>query len=401
MVSEENNGFGPIPRRRSTALVKGASILFAVLFLATVILREFYGTPDSLEECFEKKMKSLLFENETVLIERVSTLTNVKRLSSLVRFLFICSVAVITLILSEAIRRLCLVIEELRHRHERYDGKLTKVITATFGVRHYHSLLVMVILAVVCVVLLGVFANPLLSQYLSRYGDLILANMAVACLVNVFFSLKTPSHVEISEFSEKDHLNVAHGLAWSFYFGYLKIILPELENTIAKSKWNDQMRAGGLLAKLFIVIPEACVIPDNLGEDYPHVKFEEKLPPLEVDRAGVKKRQYINSVYQVTDPHTGYAHYCILEYATPVDSLYKMSGHPEAGLSAQDRHQQVQIFMRTLQQILDRTPECSKRCVLVPISGKDYERFPLAHVILKAIKQVKGEEYIIEDSEDE
>ncbi|XP_070581504.1 stimulator of interferon genes protein-like [Ptychodera flava] len=240
--------------------------------------------------------------------------------------------------------------------------------------------------------------------------------MAVACLINVFFSLKTLSDVEISELSEKDNLNVAHGLAWSYYLGYLKIILPELENTIAKSKWNDEMKGGRLLAKLFIVIPECCDVPghDNLQEDYPGVKYEEKLPPLEADRAGVKKRPYTNSVYP---SHWRYrickftmmgkrtviedAHYCILEYATPVVSLRQMSNIPEAGLSAQDRHRQVQIFMRTLQQILDKAPECSRRCVLVPISGKDNERSALAKSILKAIKQVNDEEYIIEDSEDE
>ncbi|XP_070580241.1 stimulator of interferon genes protein 2-like isoform X2 [Ptychodera flava] len=375
MASEENNGFGPIPRRRGSAWVKGTSIVFAVLLLMLAVINKSYCTPDSLEEWSERQMKFLLSENETAMMSR---------------FLFICPVAVITLILSEAIRRLCLLMEERRHRRERYDGKLTKVIKATFGVRHYQSLLVITIIAIICVVVLWVYASPLLSQYFCRYGDLILANMAVACLINVFFSLKTLSDVEISELSEKDNLNVAHGLAWSYYLGYLKIILPELENTIAKSKWNDKMKGGRLLAKLFIVIPESCDIPgsDNLGEDYPGVKYEDKLPPFEVDRAGVKKRPYINSVYQVTDD-IGFAYYCILEYATPVVSLRQMSNIPEAGLSAQDRHRQVQIFMRTLQEILDRNPTCSKRCVLVPISGEDYERCPLADVILKDIKQVK------------
>jgi len=32
--------------------------------------------------------------------------------------------------------------------------------------------------------------------------------------------------VEISEICEVKKMNVAHGLAWSFYIGYLKLILP-------------------------------------------------------------------------------------------------------------------------------------------------------------------------------
>ncbi|XP_077865772.1 stimulator of interferon genes protein-like, partial [Saccoglossus kowalevskii] len=117
------------------------------------------------------------------------------------------------------------------------------------------------------------------------------------------------SEVEISEFSEQDHLNVAHGLAWSYYFGYLKIILPELENTIAKSQYNDSMKAGELLPKLFIIIPENCIIPANVAiEDHGRMKFENQLPPLYVDRAGVKGRPYVNSVYQVEDSK-GILHY--------------------------------------------------------------------------------------------
>lgn len=45
----------------------------------------------------------------------------------------------------------------------------------------------------------------------------------LACLS---FPLQKPSAVEISEMSEKSKQNVAHGLAWSYYVGYLKIVLP-------------------------------------------------------------------------------------------------------------------------------------------------------------------------------
>lgn len=35
-----------------------------------------------------------------------------------------------------------------------------------------------------------------------------------------------PSEVEVSDICEGRKMNVAHGLAWSFYLGYLRLVLP-------------------------------------------------------------------------------------------------------------------------------------------------------------------------------
>lgn len=35
-----------------------------------------------------------------------------------------------------------------------------------------------------------------------------------------------PSEVEVSDICERRKMNVAHGLAWSFYLGYLRLVLP-------------------------------------------------------------------------------------------------------------------------------------------------------------------------------
>lgn len=50
-----------------------------------------------------------------------------------------------------------------------------------------------------------------------------LLSSPLACLS---FPLQKPSAVEVSEMSESSKQNVAHGLAWSYYIGYLKIVLP-------------------------------------------------------------------------------------------------------------------------------------------------------------------------------
>lgn len=35
--------------------------------------------------------------------------------------------------------------------------------------------------------------------------------------------------MEVSELTESSKKNVAHGLAWSYYIGYLKVVLPRMQ----------------------------------------------------------------------------------------------------------------------------------------------------------------------------
>ncbi|MEQ2285896.1 hypothetical protein AMECASPLE_036595 [Ameca splendens] len=50
----------------------------------------------------------------------------------------------------------------------------------------------------------------------------------VPVLYTLFKSLGVlgPSEVEVSDICEERKMNVAHGLAWSFYLGYLQLVLP-------------------------------------------------------------------------------------------------------------------------------------------------------------------------------
>ena len=39
-------------------------------------------------------------------------------------------------------------------------------------------------------------------------------------------TLQEPTRSEMARVLEEQKLNVGHGLAWSFYFGYLRLIIP-------------------------------------------------------------------------------------------------------------------------------------------------------------------------------
>nr|XP_054594099.1 stimulator of interferon genes protein isoform X2 [Nothobranchius furzeri] len=193
-----------------------------------------------------------------------------------------------------------------------------------------------------------------------------------------------PSEVEVSGICEGRKMNVAHGLAWSFYLGYLQLVLPRLENSIAAfcaahhrstPLWSRGSR------KLLILVPLSANISHKLEDEDDNISFLENLPNNEIDRAGVRGRVYKHSVYRVKDGQ-GAAHDCAVEYATPLLTLYRMSQERSAGFGEPERRQQVLLFYRTLQDVLEQSLECRNRYKLILLSD-EHEDDP--HFLSKAI----------------
>ena len=63
--------------------------------------------------------------------------------------------------------------------------------------------------------------------------------------------------MEVSQINERENKNVADGLAWSYYFGYLKLVLPKLDEQIGKS---EKYRYDVSRRKLYILLPKNCCL---------------------------------------------------------------------------------------------------------------------------------------------
>lgn len=70
-------------------------------------------------------------------------------------------------------------------------------------------------------------------------------------------------------------------------------------------------------------------------------------------------------------------YYCVVEYATPLLTLYQMSQDGSAGFSAWDRRQQVLLFYTSLSHILENSLECRNRYRLILLDGECYCYSPL------------------------
>ncbi|EDO35285.1 predicted protein [Nematostella vectensis] len=366
--AEENNGFGTIPKRRNQHTPFYASIGMIVVIIVAFTSYHITSYGDD-------------------------------RNRAMRQYSFTFSLAYLAFLVGELLRRCCLFAEEYRHIETRYNGSLKKAIQTTFSFGHNNVLFVASLLFFVVfvasndpngsssVIQGNSTAEPhtemrQTSGWQGLWGQFIISALLTPLVVHLL-GLRELSKVEESQLNEKENKNVADGLAWSYYFGYLKFVLPELEKQIEKtSKFRSKEK---FVKKMFILIPSNCFWDDKIpGSDYDpqnRITFEGNTEPLEKTRGGVFLRHYKHSVYEIKDGENE-PWFCIMEYATPLLTLYDMSVAQPGELSREERDAQVVVFLRKLQDILEGDRACQGKYELVTFSpDRD-----LADVMLRKLK---------------
>lgn len=241
-------------------------------------------------------------------------------------------------------------------------------------------------MAVICL-LMSVFMIVNFPEVINyQYIELFLIHMLLIPLVYHVLGFTEATQVEFSEMNESQSKNVADGLAWSYYFGYLKLVLPDLHDTINRT---DQEIDGVALRdhiedhKMFIVIPKDCYCYKSFSEVDGRIEFVSSTANLEISRAGVQRRVYKQSVYKV-QPSNGETFYCLMEYATPLLSLFDMATERRSGFTEADKEQQADMFYRRLKEILDGDMACVGKYHIVLTSNANRN---LADIMAQEIKR--------------
>nr|KAF6449170.1 hypothetical protein HJG63_019415 [Rousettus aegyptiacus] len=246
---------------------------------------------------------------------------------------------------------------------------------------------------------LGLLSNRVcyLAEELSHiHSSWMLAHLGFSEALNILLGLRGLTPAEVSTVCEQRHFNVAHGLAWSYYIGYLRLILPGLR---ARIHTYNQLHGNTLQGvgshRLYILFPLDCGVLDDLSAADPNIRFLHELPRQSSDRAGIKNRVYTNSVYELLEKGKPVGT-CVLEYATPLQTLFAMSQDARAGFSQEDRLEQAKLFCRTLADILADDPESQKSCRLIVYQEPTEESdFSLSQAILKHLRQEEREEVTV------
>ena len=366
-----NHGFGPIPekrQKRAAFVSTSLSLVIMVLLLGTftrpmdLIELEPVGQPNA--SSASDFMKCKRRNNEYYHVG-----------------LFIWALNLVGIILGEFTNRLCLIFEEYFHLHTRYNGSVMNMLKACFSDISFKAVLFAAIFA--CVIIVSTLLSQGVEYFKLEYIEIILSGIGSGSLVVYLLSLDTLSRVQISSLMENNNRLVANGLAWSFYFGYLKIILPDLQQRISESPWAEKLSS----KKLFILLPSDCYAFGKLSEEDDAIERagDDAMIEYDCERAGVFKRSYRNVVYNLNKG--GKPLYILVQYATPLCSLFDMSHSAEANLSAEDRDEQAKLFLRTLETILENPsePGVLNKCKLVPYGRKEGIR--LSQVLREAVRE--------------
>lgn len=248
--------------------------------------------------------------------------------------------------LTSLIRSVCYLFEEHVHVHTRYQGSYRQLLRACLSSK---CCLYLLLLPLPCYLY---FRSP---------QKFIVQTLAFVSFFQALYNLtgfKDLFSSEISVICEERKFYVAHGLAWAYYIGYLRLILPGLRARIQRyNELHNNILCGPRSHRLYILFPLDCGVPDNLSVVDPNIRFLHELPSQIADRAGIIRRVYTNSVYEIWEdgePVTA----CVLEYATALQTLFAMSHDSRAGFSQEDRQEQAKLFCRTLGDILNEAIEC-------------------------------------------
>jgi len=342
--NEENNGFGQIFKQRGNKAKLAASVfLFIVGFIAFLLERS--GSEDSL------------------------------------KFYMLSSVFLLfSWLIGQSVYRCFLLVEEVYHLHSRYQGSWKKASDAVFDYQNKTLLAFITATGILLSIILAF--NSEYNFYLIR---LFLLNSTIVPAFLVVSNLNQPPKIEHSRANEKENKNLADGLAWNLYFGYLKFVLPNLRTQINRTE-KYRHHSDFKIQKLFILIPKNCVIYDTISNkhtDPKHlIEMDGNLQPLKINRGGVHNRVYKNTVHCITDETTEEKHYCIMEYATNLQTLYDMSNDERAGLTREEKEIQVTLFVSKLKEILDGDENCKGKYELIPFGGDQ----DISKVMIRALK---------------
>ncbi|XP_076666016.1 transmembrane protein sting [Andrena cerasifolii] len=232
---------------------------------------------------------------------------------------------------------------------------------------------------------------------------------ALTCTHWIFFSWMFSKIINFVKQSELNTctidwmqgLDYGTGMAYSYYYGYLKLILPspgtltkglreKIENT------EDKHNITIAVHKLLILIPSSSYVPPDLKDA--SYQWMESAIDLEVDirdRAGTKRRSYHNNIYKIykNGKHSNCAPlYVVAEGATPLLTFFEVQkhSHRETDIYKKYHVHIVKKFHETLKELLNNDPECSDLCELIYYDDYDENgiKVNIAKIILERLSNI-------------
>jgi hypothetical protein len=212
----------------------------------------------------------------------------------------------------------------------------------------------------------------------------IFSGIGVGPLIMHLLNLNTQSKVHISTVLEKKGMFVANGLAWSYYFNYLKQALPKFKEITSRPFPARYEHIKLSLNKLLLLLPHDC----NMTDDFQ--TLDNKIDKL--FDTGNDQEPFRFSVYRLTVSEREQKYFAVQYVKEPLKTLREMSIlEVVEAVKSQTCEEEVKLLCRTLSRILKNPPDQNFKgtCLLVPIIAKDQEELNnggLVRCIMKIVR---------------
>ena len=276
--------------------------------------------------------------------------------------LFIIALTLCSIVLGTFSDRLSLVFEESRHLHSRYDSK-TEMVKACFSGIVWSLVFILLASATIIFIFVGITATH--DWFELKYYVHLLSGICITPLIMRLVNKDTKSDVYISRTLEEKGMYVANGLAWSYYFDYLKYALLKFSQVV-NEPFPDPYKHVELSRKDLLLLVSFY---DDINDDLKHVDSKIK----KVFDLGNEEDPFRFPVYRLTvNEHEKkyFAIQCVKQPLKYLREIKKLREEPKRALPKRPLFKdEVTLLYQTLCEIVKNPPygNFTGTCVLIPV----------------------------------
>ena len=338
----DGTDFNPVLKKRGKR-VRNVSIVIC-LVTATLILIF----------CFVDQK-----EDECVASEPTNTTSPNKTVSS---NLFIIALTLCGIVLGTISDRVSLVFEESRHLRSRYGSK-TEMVKACFSGISWGLVFILLGSATIIFIFLSNTATDV--WLVMKYYVHLLSGICIIPLIMRLVNKDTKSDVFISKTLEEKGMYVANGLAWSYYFNYLKKALLKFSQVV-NEPFPAPFKHVELSRKVLLLLVSFY---DDINDDLKHVDSKIK----KVFDLGNEEDPFRFPVYRLTvNEHEKkyFAIQCVKQPLKYLREIKQLQDEPKRPLKKGPLlRDEMTLLYQTLSEIVKNPPyeNFTGTCVLIPV----------------------------------
>ncbi|XP_043477150.1 stimulator of interferon genes protein [Leptopilina heterotoma] len=314
------------------------------------------------------------------------------------------------LIILEFVKRFSYFFDDLVKINSEPEGNLMKIIETSFSFNNLSTTIIFLVIAAFLTLIINLHNGSTSFSFLEckeKYTFPAIAFFSALCFSYLLMDLIKINECraqKLNDFYNLGGLDYGSSMACSYFYGYLKIILPPdgKEHTGLKGRiqnFEDKHNVSVPVKKLFILIPDSFYIPTDLGElsnnELEVIPKGLDYDVLQQNRAGVYKRHYKNTIYKIIPGGLGSGQkntiHIVTEGATPMLTFFevKQQSHRYSSTYREFQNEIRKSFCTTLQNLLNDNPDCRDLCELVYYEDYDAKgkKVDIAKILLQRIEK--------------